>query len=103
VTLNDYGGLDFLHAGSAERFPKAARTIFSAFKDDVPYFQPSEKPFMINLMVDDLDGMLARLEEKGVPLTEPVQDHDYGRFAWVMDPNGVKVELWQPIEPPAGT
>ena len=50
-------------------------------------------------MVDDLDGMLARLDAHNVPLANPVEDHDYGRFAWVIDPNGIKVELWQPIEP----
>ncbi len=63
------------------------------------YFRPSGKPFMINLMIDDMDGMLARLKDKGVALEGEPQDYVYGRFAWIMDPNGVKIELWQPIEP----
>ena len=99
LTINDYGGADFLHAASGQAFPQGARTIFSAFKDTSEYFAPSAKPFMINLMIDDMDGMLARLAEKGVPLEGDPQDFDYGRFAWVMDPNGVKIELWQPVEP----
>jgi predicted enzyme related to lactoylglutathione lyase len=101
MTVNDYGGADFLHADSGRAFPQGARTIFSAFKDTTEYFAPSASPFMINLMIDDMDGMLARLAEKGVPLEGEPQDFDYGRFAWVMDPNGVKIELWQPVEPAA--
>ncbi len=99
LTINDYGGADFLHAGSAEAFPQGARTIFTAFKSDTDYFEPSRKPFMINLMIDDMDSMLARLDEKGVALAGDPEDYSYGRFAWVMDPNGTKIELWQPKEP----
>jgi predicted enzyme related to lactoylglutathione lyase len=99
LKINDYGGADFLHGDSAKAFPQGARTIFSGFKDDTDYFKPSTKPFMINLMIDDMDSMLARLSEKSVALEGEPQDLDYGRFAWVMDPNGVKIELWQPIEP----
>lgn len=101
LTINDYGGADFLHADSGKAFPQGARTIFSGFKDTTEYFAPSDKPFMINLMIDDMDSMLARLKEKGVVLEGEPQDFDYGRFAWVMDPNGTKIELWQPIEPKA--
>jgi predicted enzyme related to lactoylglutathione lyase len=99
VTVNDDGGADFLHAAAGEAFPQGARTIFAPFKTDTDYFQPSAKPFMINLMIDDMESMLVRLKEKGVPLEGDPQDYDYGRFAWVMDPNGTKIELWQPIEP----
>jgi len=99
MTINDYGGADFLHADSGQAFPQGARTIFTGFKDTTEYFAPSTKPFMINLMIDDMDGMLARLKEKGVPLVGEPMDESYGRFAWVMDPNGTKIELWQPIEP----
>ena len=98
MKINDYGGADFLHAASGEAFPQGARTIFTGFKDTTEYFAPSEKPFMINLMIDDMDSMLARLKEKGVTLEGEPQDFDYGRFAWLMDPNGTKIELWQPIE-----
>ena len=54
---------------------------------------------MINLISDDMDSMLARLKEKGVALEGEPQDFSYGRFAWVMDPDGTKIGLWQPIEP----
>ncbi|GGE30916.1 glyoxalase [Marinicauda pacifica] len=99
VSVNEYGGADFLHANSAQGRTQSARTIFAPFKTETDYFQPSGAAFMINLMVDDLDGVLELVQAAGVPLEGDRQDYDYGRFAWVMDPNGIKVELWEPIEP----
>jgi catechol 2,3-dioxygenase-like lactoylglutathione lyase family enzyme len=73
-------------------------TLFSPFKADTDYFGPSEKGFMVNLRVDDLDGVVADLEGKGMEIIGR-QDEDYGRFAWIMDPDGVKIELWQQLGP----
>jgi catechol 2,3-dioxygenase-like lactoylglutathione lyase family enzyme len=80
-------------------FPHAKDTpggfsLLSPFKAETDYFGPSELPFMINLRVDDLDAFLGDLAAKGI---EPLgrQDEDYGRFAWILDCDGVKVELWQ--------
>ena len=72
--------------------------LFSPFKAESDYFDPSELPFMVNLRVDDLDGMIADLEAKSIPILGR-QDEDYGRFAWIMDPDGVKIELWQQLGP----
>ncbi len=71
-------------------------TLLSPFKAATDYFAPSEAPFMINLRVDDLDGMIADLAAKGVAILGR-QDEDYGRFAWILDPDGIKVELFQQI------
>ena len=73
-------------------------TLFSPFKSDSDYFAPSGLPFMVNLRVDDLDGMVADLASKGVEILGR-QDEDYGRFDWILDPDGVKVELWQQLGP----
>jgi catechol 2,3-dioxygenase-like lactoylglutathione lyase family enzyme len=73
-------------------------TLFSPFKADSDYFSPSGLPFMVNLRVDDLDGVIADLEAKGIEILGR-QDEDYGRFAWILDPDGVKVELWQQLGP----
>jgi len=73
-------------------------TLFSPFKSDTDYFGPSAKEFMVNLRVDDIDGMVADLEGKDIVILGR-QDEDYGRFAWIMDPDGVKVELWQQLGP----
>ena len=71
-------------------------TVLSPFKAETDYFAPSSAPFMINLRVDDLDGMIADLEGKGIEILGR-QDEDYGKFAWIVDPDGVKVELFQQI------
>jgi len=96
---DDTGGFHFLHGDSDASFGEGARTIFATFPADTDYFAPSALPFMLNLMVDDLDGVLARAAGEGVEQVQPRQDYEYGRFAWVMDPDGRKLELW---EPPAG-
>jgi catechol 2,3-dioxygenase-like lactoylglutathione lyase family enzyme len=71
-------------------------TLLSPFAADSDYFAPSAAPFMINLRVDDLDGMITDLAAKGIAILGR-QDEDYGRFAWILDPDGVKVELWQQL------
>lgn len=96
---NDFGGFDFLHETSVGRFPVAARTIFAPFSADSDYFVPSQLPFMFNLIVDDLQAVLARAAAAGVEPVQPSERTDYGDFAWLMDPDGRKVELWQPREP----
>ena len=63
-------------------------TLFSPFKSDSDYFAPSGLPFMVNLRVDDLDGMVTDLASKGVEILGR-QDEDYGKFAWILDPDGV--------------
>lgn len=73
-------------------------TLFSPFKQESDYFAPSGREFMVNLRVDDLDGLIEELEAKGVEILGR-QDEDYGRFAWIMDPDDVKVELWQQLGP----
>jgi catechol 2,3-dioxygenase-like lactoylglutathione lyase family enzyme len=71
-------------------------TIWSIFPAASKYFDPSSAPFMINYIVDDMDAVLARLAGGGVRIDPKREDHDYGRFAWVYDPDGNKIELWQP-------
>ena len=89
----DYGVMFPFKKDDGEGF-----ALLSPFKAETDYFNPSSKDFMINLRVDDLDGMLAQLKEKGI---EPLgrQDEVYGLFAWIMDPDGIKIELWQQLGP----
>jgi predicted enzyme related to lactoylglutathione lyase len=72
------------------------RVIFALFKQDNDYFPPAQKA-MINLQVDDLDGLLDRLIGEGVTVDPDRQSYDFGKFGWVTDPEGNRVELWQPI------
>jgi len=79
-----------------------AYSLLSPFKETTDYLDPSTKRFMINLRVDDLDGLIAMLAEKGIE-TLGRQDVDYGDFAWILDCDGIKIELWQQKGPaPAG-
>ncbi len=75
-----------------------AYSLLSPFKEATDYFAPSAARFMINLRVDDLDGLVAELEGKGVEILGR-QDEDYGRFAWILDCDGIKIELWQQLGP----
>ena len=81
---------------AAAAHPGAA-TVFSPFKADTDYFAPSDKEFMFNLMVDDLDAMLARCAEHGVVPVKTFDPEANGKFAHIMDPEGRKIELWQPM------
>jgi len=71
-------------------------SLLSPFKADSDYFGPSEQPFMINLRVDDLDGVLAMLRERGVEIVKVLEPEGYGRFAHVVGPDGITLELWEP-------
>ena len=68
--------------------------LLSPFKAATDYFAPSAAPFMINLRVDDLDGLIGDLAVKGISILGR-QDEEYGRFAWILDPDGLKIELFQ--------
>jgi predicted enzyme related to lactoylglutathione lyase len=74
-------------------------TVWSVFAGDSTYFDPSKAPFMINYIVDDLDAILAKLAANGARIDPKREDHDYGRFAWIFDPDGNKIELWEPPAP----
>lgn len=97
LSLNAYGGFDFSHKAAADGFGDSARTVFARFEAGSDYFAPSEQPFMINLIVQDLDALLTRIEAAGVDLVGEPEQYDYGRFAWILDPDGVKIELWEPV------
>jgi catechol 2,3-dioxygenase-like lactoylglutathione lyase family enzyme len=90
-------------AWSGAMWPHGDRgcTIWSPFKADTTYFEPSTSPFMINFIVDDLDGVLARAASAGVEPTGRDDTDDNGRFAWLMDPAGLKIELWEPAPEPS--
>jgi len=81
-----------------ETMPPNGATIWSPFQADTKYFDPSDQAYMINLVVDDLDGALKQVAEGGAELAGDPMDHEYGRFGWFLDPEGNKVELWQPLE-----
>ena len=80
----------------AEEPMKNPYSLISHFKDD-GYIKPGQGGFMINLRVHDVDGFVKELKAKGVDVLDQV-DEGYGKFAWLLDPNGVKIELWEQVE-----
>ncbi|MBL1241027.1 MAG: VOC family protein [OCS116 cluster bacterium] len=74
-------------------------TVWAPFDDDTNYFAPSETGFMINYLVDDLNMLLDRIKLLGILPVQPVEITKDGKFAWIMDPEGNKIELWQPLRP----
>ncbi len=71
-------------------------TVWSPFPNDTKYFAPSQSPFMINYRVENLDWLLEQLRAEGVQIDERIEEHEYGRFAWATDPEGNRIELWEP-------
>lgn len=94
IALTDYGGINFLW--SDEVPAGTGMTVWSAFPHDTTYFGDGPQTVMINYRVDDLDALVAGLEAKGVWIDPKRDDSDYGRFAWIRDRDGNRVELWQP-------
>src|ERR1035438_1183615 len=72
-------------------------TVWTVFSNSSKYFDPSPAPFMINYIVDDMDALLDRLKQEGVKIDPKRMDESYGRFAWIYDSDGNKIELWQPL------
>lgn len=94
LDMQDWGGAVVTSEAMAAH--PGAGTVFSPFAAGTDYMEPSTKAFMINLAVDDLDGVLARCAEHGVTPLKTFPDDFNGRFAHIMDPEGTKIELWQP-------
>jgi len=87
-----FGGTSFL----PENLPAGAYTIWSPFPSDTKYFAPSTNDYMINLIVDDLHAALEQVKRGGAALHGEPQKLDFGDFGWFTDPEGNKVELWEP-------
>jgi predicted enzyme related to lactoylglutathione lyase len=75
---------------------KDAYQLFSPFKADTTYFEPGKQSFMVNFIVADLTALLAKLREEGVDVMDKTEESEFGKFGWCMDPEGNKVELWEP-------
>jgi len=81
-----------------ESMPVNAFTVWSIFASDTKYFGDPGQSFMFNLVVDDLDAALSRVSAAGGVVIPDKEEHDFGRFGWIIDPDGNRVELWEPPE-----
>ena len=97
VDVQEWGGAAFRWTDEAGK-PVAGTTVWSIGPADGGYFAPSKSSFMINYRVADLQAVLQALRSEGCDVLEKTDDSEYGKFGWVMDLEGNKVELWQPPE-----
>lgn len=98
IDVQAWGGAAFRWADS-DGNPIGGTTAWNITKEDADYFAPSASSFMVNYRVADLHALVHELRAEGCNVLEKIDESEYGKFAWVIDPEGNKVELW---EPPAG-
>ena len=96
--LTDKGGGAMLPWREHDDPQKEHVTSWTVFASSSTYFDPSPAPFMINYIVDDMDALLARLKQEGVKIDDKRMNESFGKFAWIYDPDGNKIELWQPLK-----
>lgn len=97
IDVQAWGGTAFTWADSEGR-PVAGTTVWSISPQGSQQFAPSAAPFMVNYRVEDLHTLVKVLRDEGCEVLDKVEDSEFGKFAWVIDPEGNKVELWQPPE-----
>ncbi|HQV05158.1 MAG: VOC family protein [Chitinophagaceae bacterium] len=96
ITSNEYGSVfKWRHIDDQE---KTGYTVWSAFKEDTKYFDPGKKEFMINYHVENLEELLKTLEKEGVTIVGKMEEYSYGKFGWILDPEGNKIELFEPTD-----
>lgn len=83
---------------NANRPDETNYLIWSLFEEKTDYFKPSEKTFMINYRVQNIEGLVKKLRENGVTIVDDIETYEYGKFIHIMDPEGNKIELWEPID-----
>ncbi len=71
-------------------------TVWALFPEATKYFDPSSAPFMMNFRVENLEQLLQALRDEGVQVDDKVESYDYGKFGWIIDPDGNRIELWEP-------
>jgi predicted enzyme related to lactoylglutathione lyase len=96
LNINDYGST--FQFRNADRPDEMNYLQWSLFKKGSEYFAPSKKEFMINYRVQNLEGLVKKLKENGATIVDEIATYDYGKFIHVMDPEGNKIELWEPID-----
>jgi predicted enzyme related to lactoylglutathione lyase len=97
IDVQDWGGTAFRWTDE-EGNPMAGTTVWSVASAETDQFAPGKASFMVNYRVADLHSLLAALRSEGCNVLEKTDDSEYGKFGWVIDPEGNKVELWEPPE-----
>ncbi len=98
IESDEYGAMfEWIHKDDPD---KPGTTTWGLFSQDTTYFYPGKKEFMLNYRVGNLEKLLLMLKEEGVEQVGEIHCMEYGKFAWIMDPEGNKIELWEPVDKP---
>lgn len=96
LVTNEYGSVfEFRNADNPDQ---QNFLQWSPFSEKTKYFQPSEKEFMINYRVENMEELVAEFRKAGVQVLDSIETYDYGKFVHIMDPEGNKIELWEPVD-----
>jgi predicted enzyme related to lactoylglutathione lyase len=94
IESENWGGFAFQWSNDPKK--DGGQTVWSVFPDNSKYFDPSAQPFMINFRVANLEELVTALQAEGVDVKANTEESEFGKFGWVMDPEGNRVELWEP-------
>jgi predicted enzyme related to lactoylglutathione lyase len=97
LEINEWGSAGF-ESRNINRPDEVNSLQWCAFKKGDEYFSPSKKEFMINYLVQDIDGLITKLRENGVTILDDIVTYDFGKFIHIMDAEGNKIELWEPVD-----
>ena len=96
LAINDFGSVfEFRNANQPDEINYLS---WSPFDKNTEYLEPSKKEFMINYRVQNIEGLVKKLKENGVTIVDKIEEFEYGKFVHIMDPEGNKIELWEPID-----
>ena len=97
LEMNEWGGVSF-ESRNLNRPDEINSLQWSLFKKDSDYFAPSKKEFMINYRVQNIEALVEKLKENGVTIVDKIEKFDFGKFIHIMDAEGNKIELWEPVD-----
>jgi predicted enzyme related to lactoylglutathione lyase len=96
LVTNEYGSV--FEFRKADKPKEKGYSVWSPFKEDTEYFLPSEKEFMVNYRVENIEKLVEELREAGVTICDKIETYEYGKFVHILDPENNKIELWEPID-----
>lgn len=96
LVTNEYGSV--FEFRKTDKPDKKGYIVWSPFEKETDYFQPSEKDFMVNYRVEDIEQLVIELKKNGTEICDEIEEFEYGKFVHIMDPEGNKIELWEPVD-----
>lgn len=96
LVTNEYGSV--FEFRNSDEPKKKGYSVWSPFTEDTKYFEPSQKEFMVNYRVENIEKLIVELKDAGVTICDEIESFEYGKFVHILDPENNKIELWEPID-----